>query len=95
MWKHIVFPWKYFYKHSSEQLSRQVVWDIVMYTPEAKELKEKQCSCSQVFTFSYYVEVGGMWEQLVFPRNTSTSPQCEPVYDNRISAEMPSMVRRE
>jgi hypothetical protein len=50
-----------------------------MYTPEVKELKEKQCSCSQVFTFSYYVEVGGMWEQLVFPRNTSTSPQCEPV----------------
>ena len=36
-----------------------------------------------------------LWEPLVFPRNTSTSPQCEPVYDNRISAEIPSMVRRE
>ena len=62
MWKHLVFPWKYFYKNSNEQLSRQSVWDIVMYTPEAKELKEKQCSCTQVFTFSYYVEVGGIWK---------------------------------
>ena len=51
MWKHLVFPWKYFYKHSSEQLSRQAAWDIVMYTPEVKELKEKQCSCSSVHIF--------------------------------------------
>ena len=51
VWKHLVFPWKYFYKHSSEQLSRQAAWDIVMYTPEAKELKEKRCFCSSVHIF--------------------------------------------
>ena len=79
MWKHLVFPWKYFYKHSSEQLSRQALWDIVMYTPEAKEHKKKRCLYSGVHIFSYCVEVGGMWKQLVFPRNPSTNIQSEPV----------------
>jgi hypothetical protein len=33
-----------------------------------------------------------MWEQLVFPRNTSTSTQCEMVYHNRITAELPRIL---
>ena len=65
--------------NSSEQIRKQAAWDIVMYTPEAKEHKKKRCFCSIVFTFSCYVEVGGMWKQLVSPRNTSIGTQCEMV----------------
>ena len=36
MWNHQIFPSKYFYKHSNEQLSRQAAWDIAMYEPAAK-----------------------------------------------------------
>jgi hypothetical protein len=44
--------------------------------------------------FSCCVEVGGMWKQLVFPRNPSTSTPSELVSDSRISAEMSIMLRR-
>jgi hypothetical protein len=38
---------------------------------------QKETICfSIVFTFSCHVE-GGMWKQLVFPRNPSTSIQSE------------------
>ncbi len=32
-----------------------------------------------------------VWEQLVFPRNTSTNTQSELVYENRISSKIPSI----
>ena len=43
--------------------------DTMFYTPRCFLLK-----CSH---FSYCVEVGGMWERLVFPRDPSTSIQNE------------------
>jgi hypothetical protein len=70
MWKPLVFPYKYFCKRSSEQLSRQAAWDIVMYTPAAKERKEKRCFLFKCSKFSYYVEVGGMFSLEILLRHS-------------------------
>ena len=62
--------------------SRTAIWVIVMYTPVAKEQRDTmfyapRCFLLKCSHFSYCVEVGGMWERLVFPRDPSTSIQNE------------------
>ena len=100
MWKYLVFPQKYFYKHSSEQLSRQAAWATVMCKHQrpssAIEIYQYiSMFCFKCSHFSYYVEVGGMCEQLGLPEMLLQTLKSELVQDNRISAEIPSMLRRE
>ena len=74
------FPTNTSTNNSSEQIRKQAAWDIVMREPATKEANRNDVIFIQVFfTFSCCVEIGGMWKQLVFPRNISTSTQCEMV----------------
>ncbi len=68
------------------KLRRQAAWAVVMYNASGQGTQETQCFCSgqgtqetQCFCSTVHifhsVEVWGMWEQLVFPRNASTSTQ--------------------
>ena len=79
MWKHLVFPWKYFYKHSSEQLQQTGRMGYSDVHASGQGTQKETMSLFRCSHFSYCVEVGGMWEQLVFPRNPSTSIQSEAV----------------
>ena len=55
-------------------------YDIAMYEPAAKEANRIDFLLFKYLShFSCCVEIGGMWKQLVFPRNISTSTQCEPI----------------
>jgi hypothetical protein len=73
MWKHLVFPEKYFYKHSSEQFSRQVAWAIVMYTDSGQGTQEKQYFV-QVFTFCILCRSRGDVGTAIFPLDILLQP---------------------